>query len=639
MRSTTAGGPEADTRSAVSQPLYFGPPDRPLFGWLHMPTETASSRLGCVICNPFGDEAIRARRSLRHLATELARAGLPTLRFDYDGAGDSAGHDLDPDRVAQWLGSIRFAATTLHEEAHVERICFAGLRLGATLAALVGAEYPDTAGLAAIAPVISGRAYVRELRLLRKAIDAKRNIVRSGKEEALETAGFLLTEATQASISAIDLMKVNLAPPRRVLILDRAEMSGDDRWPQSLRDAGVAVERAHLPGYPEMMLDSHDSIVPREIIEATVRWAKDVAEHSAPGRVSDSGLRRPLKTCAVLARGSVDDPVTGKGADVTIEERAVHFGATPELFGIMTSPCTHASRPAGGHKSILLLNSGAVHHIGPCRLYVALARHLASRGYVVLRMDIAGIGDSPPHPDQPENIVYSKYALQDVNQAIRYLHRQWGIGEVRALGLCSGAYHAFKAAVAHFPLKGVVLINPLTFFWKEGMSLEYADHRVAADITRYRKNFRRLSSWRKLLAGNVDLGALAEVLRRHALTGISQPLRAVARQLRIPLTEDLPTELLRAVRAGIDLHFIFAADDPGVELLRSKGGATARGLQKRGKLGQELIPAADHTFTDLTARANLVTILTQKLGTINDNTLQGGMTSMKTAGKMTNIRK
>jgi dienelactone hydrolase len=590
-----------------------------LFGWLHARAETGSSRLGCVICKPFGDEAIRAHRSIRHLATELARADVPTLRFDYDGTGDSAGHDLDPDRVSQWLSSIRFAATALREIANVERICFTGLRFGATLAALAASDYPETAGLAAIAPVISGRSYIRELRLLQKAIEAKRDIIRSySKEGALETAGFLLTAATQASISAIDLTKTNLALPRRVLILDRAEMPGDDRWAQLVRDSGARIEHAHLPGYPEMMLDSHQSIVPREIIEATVSWARDVTtEYSSSDRGPEEAPQRltasPPKTCVALAHECVDDPVTGKAPEVASEESAVNFG-TPELFGIVTSPHTPARQPPVGHKAVLLLNSGAVHHIGPCRLYVALARHLARRGYVVLRMDIAGIGDSPPQPEQPENVVYPESALQDISQAIEYLKRQWGVSEVRALGLCSGAYHAFKAATAHFPLKGVVLINPLTFFWKEGMSLEYTDFRVADDITRYRKNVRRLASWRKLFAGGVDLRALVEVLRRHTLSGISQPLRAAARRLQIPLNEDLPTELLRAVRAGIDLHFIFAADDPGVELLRSKGGAAARGLQKRGKLGQELIPNADHTFTDLTARASLATLVIQKLG-------------------------
>jgi len=35
-------------------------------------------------------------RTYRHLADRLTARGLPTLRFDYDGTGDSAGESDDP---------------------------------------------------------------------------------------------------------------------------------------------------------------------------------------------------------------------------------------------------------------------------------------------------------------------------------------------------------------------------------------------------------------------------------------------------------------------------------------------------------------------------------------------------------------
>jgi hypothetical protein len=45
---------------------YFGPDERPLFGWLHEPAD--ARRAGVVIVPPFGYEAICAARSLRHFA-------------------------------------------------------------------------------------------------------------------------------------------------------------------------------------------------------------------------------------------------------------------------------------------------------------------------------------------------------------------------------------------------------------------------------------------------------------------------------------------------------------------------------------------------------------------------------------------
>src|ERR1700722_18569873 len=119
------------------RPLYFGREGRPLFGWLHSAAQpAAAATVGLIICNPFGDEAIRTHRAIRHLAGAAGDAGVPTLRFDYDGTGDSAGHDLDPERVGHWLDSIHTAADTLRQLSGVTCLCFAGIRLGATLAAV-----------------------------------------------------------------------------------------------------------------------------------------------------------------------------------------------------------------------------------------------------------------------------------------------------------------------------------------------------------------------------------------------------------------------------------------------------------------------------------------------------------------------
>ena len=76
---------------------------------------------------------------------------------------------------------------------------------------------------------------------------------------------------------------------------------------------------------------------------------------------------------------------------------------------------------------------------------------------------------------------------------------------VHIIGLCSGAYHGFKAAAAGLPLSSIVVVNPLTFFWKPGMSLEYADFQVTSETNRYARSSRSLSSWLKLLRGQVDL--------------------------------------------------------------------------------------------------------------------------------------
>lgn len=605
------------------RPLYFGHRATPLFGWLHLPAEPAA--IGLVICSPFGNEAICSHRSVRHLAERAARAGVPVLRFDYTGTGNSAGHDCEPDRVTAWIESIQAAADELREQTGVARLCFFGTRLGATLAAYAAGSRTDVAALITVAPVLTGKAYVRELRMLQRASEANRNASAAPQNsDALQAAGFTLAAETQTALSGLDLTR--LAPSAsRVLILDRAELPAAERWEQHLRTAGTRVERLSVNGYTEMMLDSHETVVPEEILSESLKFLdalKAEWAHEARDTARGAGARMTGPPHALHQVGAprvtipapaCPDPLVGEPGTSAVEETAVWFG-NPNLFGVVTAPAgTPRAATEGKTRGLVLINSGAVHNVGPNRLYVVLARLLAQRGYVVLRMDISGIGDSPTRPNAVENTVYSPHAVEDVGAAINYLRDVWHVQDVYAAGLCSGAYHAFKAAVAGVPVNGVVLINPLTFFWKEGMSLEYPEYRVAADIMRYRANVLRPASWLKLLRGKVNIWESSQVVLRRARSLAVLPLRNLARTLRIALADDLPSELQAIVRAGIGLQFVFATNDPGVELLRNQGGATARKLRARGLLRVESIDDADHTFTDSTRRAQLIAVLERTL--------------------------
>ena len=590
------------------RPFYFGPRGRPLFGWLH-PAPAAS--VGLLICNPFGDEAVRTHRTTHHLAARASTAGVPTFRFDYDGTGDSAGHDLDPDRLAHWLSSIHLAADTLRRLSGVTTLCFAGIRLGATLATLAAQERSDVAGLIAIAPVVSGKAYVRELRLLRRAMDSKRNIASSDSDKTLESAGFLLSEPTQTALTQVDLLALPRRAAPRVLILDRTEMPSGEKWAQKLRTLEAEVEYSPVTGYAEMMLDSHESTVPENLLRTATEWLRHLPPNGGLDRPRDAP---PPADSAVIAPPAVADAMSDDALAVAVEEHAVRFGDSNRLFGIVSVPENRSTRTKSN--AVILLNAGAVHHIGPSRMYVTIARYLAQLGYVVLRLDIASIGDSPPYPGQPEIDVYSPYALQDVASAVEYLQRHWHVDAIASTGVCSGAYHSFKAAVARYPLRQVILINPLTFFWKPGMSLQYPEYRVAQDMRRYQKTMLNLAAWRKLLTGRVDLANLARVLARGARDRALRPLRTLARALGRPLAEDLPTELRTVLRASIDLQFVFSVGDPGLHLLQTQGGGTTRSLQARGELGIALVEDANHTFTDLPTRRRLLRVLVEKLGAI-----------------------
>jgi predicted alpha/beta hydrolase len=602
---------------AVSpEPVFFGPAERALFGWLHRPPPGRAPGAGLLICNPFGNEALCAHRTIRHLSARAAAAGFAVLRFDYDGTGDSAGHSFEAQRLAAWIASIHSAADTLKEAAGVGRLYVAGLRLGAALAALACLERRDVRGLVAIAPVVNGGAYLRELRLLQRAIGARRDVLHREDANFLESAGFLLTAQTQASLKEINLTHLPHAPCEQVLILDRAEMPVDLALVPALRKRGAAVDHVAVRGYTEMMLDPHENVVPEQILAAALRWLENQERSIVPAAgaamPSAGAPANTTRHSVTLAPSAVTDLATGSSPPVAVEEALVQFGGQAQLFGVLSTPAgSHA--PPDTASAVLLLNAGAVHHVGPNRLHVALARHLARFGHTVLRMDIAGIGDSDPRAGEPENVVYSHTALQDVRNGVDFLRRDRGARHVRVLGLCSGAYYAFKAAVARLPLDDALIVNPLTFFWKDGMSLAYPQHRVATDIMRYRTSSFSIASWSKLVSGQVDLRQLSGVLWQHLRAALAKPLRAAARAAGHPFPDDLPTELKQAAAADIGLHFVFSDGDPGFELLRQAGSRSLRQLRADAALSVAVIPGADHTFTDLDARARLVQVVTQAI--------------------------
>jgi pimeloyl-ACP methyl ester carboxylesterase len=574
------------------EPFYFGPEARPLFGWVHR--APAPARLGLVVCNPFGYEAICTHRVLRHFAQAAAAAGVPALRFEYDGTGNSAGDDREPERLAAWVASVSHAVDALRAHAGVERVVILGVRLGALIAALAASRRDDVAGLVAIAPVVVGKAHVRELRALQMSTVSLPRPPGIVDEEGVQPAlGFPLTATTKADLSAVDLGRLERAPAPAVLLLERDDLPPDEAWPQHLAALGVAVERRRLPGYVEMMLGAENAKVPAEMVGATTAWLGALA-----ARIAAEPVRSPSLPPA---------PVTRQRAVFgDVVETPAFVDEAGRLFGVLSTPAA----PPTARRGLLLLNAGAIHHIGPNRLYVTLARRWAALGHAVLRVDVAGIGDSLPAPGRPENVVYTDEASDDIGQAIAFLRRQPGVTEVHALGLCSGGYNAFKAAVAGVPLDGVLLINPLTFFYKPEKPLSQAEDKAIFEASRYFRRARDLEAWKKLLRGGLDLRLAGRTIARYAADKLRGRAQRLARRAGLKIGDDLAGELTSIVGKRIRLGFVFSAGDPGISLLRTHGGPTVEKLRRDGQLSIEIIEGPDHTFTPLWSHP----VLTSTLG-------------------------
>src|ERR1700691_4911082 len=152
-----------------TQALYFNSGEHRLFGWLHHSLNDLKAEVGVVLCQPFGYEAICAHRGMRAFAEGIGAAGMPALRFDYLGTGDSPEIDPQADQLQVWTQDVLAAAEELRSRTGVRQVCLLGFRLGALLATLAASQGNAVSALVVVSPIFAGRRYLRELRTTRMA--------------------------------------------------------------------------------------------------------------------------------------------------------------------------------------------------------------------------------------------------------------------------------------------------------------------------------------------------------------------------------------------------------------------------------------------------------------------------------------
>ncbi len=264
------------------------------------------------------------------------------------------------------------------------------------------------------------------------------------------------------------------------------------------------------------------------------------------------------------------------------QEEAALLGASRSLVGLVTTPPAGAPRRDLG---VLLLDAGLVHHVGPHRLHVHLARRLAARGFAVVRFDFSGIGDSPPRRD---SIPQEQSAVVETREVMDQMAERWGLDRFVLAGICSGASVSFKVASEDRRVAGAVLINPRSY----SPSRELDEHLTQRGLARYYiatasrdpRRWRRLltpAGWRKLLS--VAGSQIRQVFERGRL--LEQESRRVAGEIRA-LNE-----------RGQRLLFLFSEGDAGLDLLQLILGRRYEELGDEGPTRRVIVPRSDHTFT------------------------------------------
>lgn len=590
---------ESITPPAV--PLFFGTAGRPLSGWYHATAQHARPRIGVVICAPYGYEMMCTYRACRHLAEGFAASGVPALRFDYDGTGDSAGSDDDPDRVTAWVDSIGLAVDELEACSGVTDIVLFGLRFGALLAAEYARRRPVT-GLVLMAPIASGRAFVRELRAL--AVMNSDSPIATGEREH-DLLGYHLSAETRAELASIDLATLAERPAAHALIIGRDDLpAAEQTLVDALARTGVSTSSAVTSDFADMVIAPHHATVPFQLWDDVVRWVQQV----------------PLQQHALSAFPTAAAPVGGGPAQLAIvdtpdgqvRETFVSDGA---VFGVLSRPAEDPA-PIGTVApfraplpTILLLNIGMNHHVGCHRLWVTASRMWATRGYQVLRLDSSGIGDSASRDMNAERALYSGQPSEDVRRVMDVLEKTQGARRFLLCGLCAGAFTAYHTAVVDPRVVGVVMINLRAFEWRDGDTLDEYQRNTVKSADFYRRAAMEPRSWLRLASGDLHARVIAKKVARRYGTRARSVVKRLWNASRGASAATVLDNMRMLCRRGTDVLMVFGSDEPGIDLMEDQLGGGASRMRSEPAFRVATIDHADHTFTGRAQRRELLEML------------------------------
>lgn len=535
---------------------WFGPPERPLLGWLTAP-HSEPSATGVLILPPVGYAYWSSHRTLRVLAERLAADGHLTLRIDYDGTGDSAGEQSDGGRLEAWRASAAAAGAELRELG-CERLVIVGVRLGATIALLDGAELAADA-VVAWAPVVAGRRYVKELRLLGAEVPPGVSTLPPG---ALVASGCVYLPQTLADLGALSVGDVKAAPASHVLLLAAEETALVER----LAELGCAVQQRGLDG-SESALErpSEYATVPQEVVSGIAGWIATAASADPSTRAAPAPGTNFERTTAHLIQAGVE-----------LREAVITLGAQ-RFVGVQTEPAAGAGEDA---TTLVLLNTGSEPHIGPGRAWVEYSRQLAADGYRCVRVDFRGWGESPDDGHAPGR-PYDAHCIDDAREIVRALRAQ-ADGPIVLLGLCASSWVALRLALSE-PLDGVIALNP-QLYWQPGDPVEatMAETRLRRTATRERE----------ARGGRSGLWSALDALGLRSWAG----------------------HWLDALQAsGVPVALVFAEGDDGIEFLRNRLARRLAHAQRNGSIRIVEIPEIDHAMGRVWLRERVVEVVREQL--------------------------
>jgi pimeloyl-ACP methyl ester carboxylesterase len=268
-----------------------------------------------------------------------------------------------------------------------------------------------------------------------------------------------------------------------------------------------------------------------------------------------------------------------------MREQAFLFGEHRTLVAVVTEPAANGGlkAPPGG---VLFLNAGVIHRVGPSRLYVHLARALAEAGWLSVRLDHSGIGDSPVRRDGQS---FDQSAIAEAREVMDALEQSRGLRRFVLIGLCSGAVTSFDAARVDDRVAAIVMINPQGFDENAAWN-DYIQNRGHARKY-WKESLFSVKSWWNAVTGRIHYRRLVTVLWRQATASV-QSDRIVA-----PVATRVGADLRTLIQRRVRTLLVCCEGDDGIEYMNVILGEDIRKLPPSPELTVAIVTGADHSLT------------------------------------------
>ena len=281
-----------------------------------------------------------------------------------------------------------------------------------------------------------------------------------------------------------------------------------------------------------------------------------------------------------------------------MKEQVLRFGVNESLIGILSEGDASGGWKTHRGEAALLLNAGLIHHIGPNRIYVKLARRMAGMGFKALRFDFSGIGDSGPRKDK---LPADASMQDDARQAMDLLERQHNIKDFICIGLCAGAATACQVSVADPRVKKMILINPLL------------PKTPQTDLMYYSRYYRTYAlfnphSWLKFILLKSSYRTVWKAVLLRIRTKFNPNLLFDGE---LPNIIDEVKHLFRELNTrSVRLFLVFSEDDMGEHYLQSIIGPEYDAMRQSGCMQIKKMIGADHLVTPLACQSHLLELIT-----------------------------